>query len=123
MLVSEEVQQKYFTDKTIKDAYLTACKWISTNFIAKGNSNNITYKINKVSTQFGEPKKVVVTIYVTIDEGEVFEQNCEVCKEANSLFYLNSARHDCDSCKIIPYRKRIKNKIKIIKESMRRAFI
>ena len=47
MLIAEKIIQKQFKAKTMKQAYLECCKWISTNIVAKNNSKNISYSIKK----------------------------------------------------------------------------
>ena len=118
MFVSEKIMEETFVGRTTKDAYLNACKWISTNIIAKNNSKNITYKIEKVKTE-DLRTKVKVTVYVTIDEGEIQERHCNICEETNSLFYMSKQKHRCESCNMIPYRKRMIEKLSLIKESVK----
>jgi hypothetical protein len=38
MLIAEKIISKQFKAKTMKQAYLECCKWISTNIIAKNTS-------------------------------------------------------------------------------------
>lgn len=114
MLVSEKIEEKIFYGSNIKDAYLKACKWISTNIIAVNNSNNMTYKIEKSKDNY--EVSVKVTIYVTIDEGEMFERHCAICKETTGAFFMKQNKFMCETCKLLPYRKRIKEKLDLIKE-------
>lgn len=119
MLVSEKIIEKKFEGTTTKDAYLSACKWISTKIIAVNNSNNITYKVEKL-----EQKKnsslcaVMVTVYVSVDGEEILKTNCDVCRETTGAFYMTENKYQCYSCKIAPFKKRIENKIKLIKEGL-----
>ena len=56
MLIAVEVYQKEFTDRTMKNAYLQACKWVSGEFIAVNNSKDLTYKFEKKSGKGGKPE-------------------------------------------------------------------
>lgn len=118
MLVSEVASVEEFTDETMKGAYLKACKWLSTNVIAVNNSEYITFKIVKCESKFGE-NKVKLFIYVTEEEETILQHNCNICKELNGKFYLNENKYMCYTCRIQPYRERIKEKLKRIKEGLR----
>ena len=52
MLIGEKIKEKKFCGANTKDAYLKACKWISSNIIAVNNSNNMTYKIEKLKDNY-----------------------------------------------------------------------
>lgn len=118
MLISEKIKEKEFEGKTTKEAYLNCCKWLSTNVIAINNSEHITYSIEKVNTG-NWVKKVKLTLYVTTDEGEIQERNCNICKEATGMFYLKQNKYVCEICRISPYRQRLKDKLKLIKEGLK----
>ena len=106
MIVSEQIIEKQFGGKNLKEAYLNCCKWISSNIIAKTNCENITYKT------FKHEDKIILKVYVTADEEEIKERHCKICKEVSSMFYLSENKYKCESCKMIPYRERIKERIK-----------
>ena len=116
MLISERIKQKNFQGKNYKDAYLKACKWVSTNILAAYNSEDITYKIEKLDSKTFDRKEVRLTVYVTADEEEINQKNCEICRECSSLFYLDQRKHKCESCGIPPYRRRLLKKLESIKE-------
>lgn len=118
MLVSEKIKEKEFTGTNIKDAYLKCCKWISTNIIAINNSNNVTFKIEKVETK-SPMNRVKLTIYVSVDEEEVSIRNCSICKEVSGSFFMKENKYMCEVCKVQPYRNRMKNKLKSVKEGLK----
>lgn len=122
MFVSEKIFEKEFEGRTTKEAYLNCCKWLSTNIIAVNNSKNITYNIEKVNEK-NLVKKVKLTVYVTADEKEVNERNCDICKEVTGMFYLKQNKHMCESCKIPAYRKRIEHKLSSIKDGLKGRII
>lgn len=118
MLISEKVIEKVFKGKTVKDAYMNCCKWLSTNVIAVNNSNNITYKIEKIKTkEYGGTVKL--TLYITTDEEEICERNCNICKEVTGSFFMKQNKYMCEVCKVNPYRKRMKDKLDLIKEGLK----
>lgn len=117
MQISEKIFEKEFEGKNQKDAYLKCCKWIASNVIAINNARNIMYHIEKVGGTFSG--KVKVIFYVYADETEVFDHTCEVCREASSLFYMSGEKHKCESCKINPYRNRLQERLKLLKDGMK----
>ena len=118
MYVCEKVKEQVFEARKTKEAYLEACKWVASNVIALNNSKNLGYKIEKHETK-GNLKAVKLTVYVQIEEQEVYDKNCNVCRECSNLFYLKENKNLCDGCKINPYRERLKARTKAIKEGMK----
>ena len=118
MLISEKILEKEFQGRTTKEAYLNCCKWLSTNIIAVNNSKNITYKIEKVNTDSWS-KTIRLTAYVTADEEEVHERNCNICKEVSGSFFMAQNKYMCEVCKVPPYRRRLKNKLESMKEALK----
>ena len=114
MYVGEQLTKKEFTGKTTKDAFLKASKWIANHLVAK-DQEHICYRIEKAGGQFGE-KKVRVYFYVMEQEEGILEQNCKVCQEVNNHFYMKENRYMCYTCRVNPYRERIKGKLKKIAE-------
>lgn len=117
MMVSEKIIEKQFSATTMKEAYMKACKWISSNILAVNNSQNITYQIRKEKSEF--EKKVTLLVYVTVDEGEVQQRHCEICKEMTGSFFMKQNKHMCESCKLLPYKRRIEEKFRIVKEGLK----
>ena len=109
MLIAEKILEKDFQGKTTKEEYLNCCKWLSTNVIAVNNSKHITYRTEKVETDDWS-RIVRLTLYVTADEEEICERNCNICKEVTGSFFM---------CKVPPYRKRLKDKLHLIKEGLK----
>ena len=118
MFVSEKIKEKEFLGRTMKDAYLKCCKWLSTNIIAINNSNNITYRIEKIKTK-DATNKVKLTVYVVADEDEVNDRSCSICKEVSGSFFMKENKYMCEVCKVQPYRKRMQEKLKAIKEGLK----
>ena len=119
MLVSEKIIEQEFNGKTMKESYLKCCKWISTNIIAINNSNHITYKMEKQDTGNWCNNKIKLTVYVSVDEDETYERNCNICKEVTGSFFMKQNKYMCETCKILPYRKRLMDKLNLIKEGLK----
>lgn len=119
MIICEKIKEKEFIGGTTKEAYLNACKWLSTNVIAINNSKNITYRFEKVDKTGIGTKKVKLILFVSVDEEEIINKHCEICKEITGLFYLKENKYMCESCKINPYRERIKTKLKALKKGLK----
>lgn len=117
MYISEKIIEKEFSGKNMKEAYLKCCKWVSTNIIAINNSEHITHTIQKKRTQ--DTNIVVLKVFITAEENEIFEKNCEICREVTHNLFLSENKHMCEGCKINPYRKRLESRIKLIKEGMK----
>lgn len=122
MFVSEKIMEKEFASVTTKNAYLDCCKWISTNIIAVNNSENITYKIEKVKTKDWN-KKIKLTVYVTANETEVKERHCDICREVTGSFFMTQNKNMCESCKMKPYRKRLMDRLELLKQGLKGKII
>lgn len=118
MLISEKIMEREFAGESIKDAYLRCCKWVSSNIIAINNSNHITYKIEKIDEGIWS-NKVRLILYVTDDECEIKERHCDICKEVTQSFFMKQNKHMCESCKMEPYRKRMEDRLKSLKEGLK----
>lgn len=118
MLIAEKILEKEFRATTMKKAYLDCCKWVSTNILAVNNSQNIVYRIEKAKTEGLEPK-ILLTAYATAEEGEIHERNCNICKEVSGSFFMAKNKYMCEVCKVPPYRKRLTDKLKLIKEGLK----
>ena len=116
MLVAEKAKEQIFTDTSMKGAYLKACKWLSSNVLAVNNSRNIVYNIEKQKPVELGKYSVKLTLYVMAEESEIKERMCNICEECSSMMYLSSNKHKCESCKVNPYRRRLQEKLKLVKE-------
>lgn len=116
MLIAEKIIQKQFKAKTMKQAYLECCKWIATNILAENNSKNLSYSIKKnESSGIG---CVDLEVYIFTDESEVFEHNCDICREFAGAFFNKENKYRCEVCKTPPYRKRLETKLETLKTGM-----
>ena len=105
ILYSESIYNKSFTGDTMKQAYLKACKWLSTNVISKVElAQQTVYKIEKSTDTV---PTVTITILVEISEEEIFERHCKICQEMSKSFFINE-QTDCKWCKVRAFDKRLK---------------
>ena len=111
MVIGEKIYEKIFTGATTKDAYLKACKFMSRNFVGNEKTQHIVNKIEKVKYC-----QVRLTIYVEVEEKEIMDNMCSVCKQTHAATYLNENKYQCELCKIPPYKKRTAERLKRIKE-------
>lgn len=119
MIAAEKVLEREFSAGKMKEAYLQCCKWVSSNIIAKNNCRNVTYRIEKLHSGMWEPQKVKLTVYVMCDEDEVMERHCEICKEVSGNFYMSQNKYMCNSCKMPPYRRRVQERLRMLKDSLK----
>ena len=104
---SEEFMSKKFTGKNMKDAYMKAVKWYATNVLANDELHGITVEYEKDK----QSPTITAHLYATMEEEEVFEAHCNICKEFRSSFFINSDS-DCSKCTAKGYHNRCKERIK-----------
>lgn len=104
----ERVFSKKFIHENKKEAYLSACKWLATNIISKRDLGEYSFEIKerKVVEEFC----FVLTLYVSLDEQQLFEGHCNVCRTINNNFFQNNEA--CGLCRAKAYRYRIEDKLK-----------
>lgn len=98
-----EVYQKKVHGDNYKDAYKKAVKWLATNIISNDElSNEVTYNIVK------DKKRPSVTIkfYSGLNEKELEEKHCRICKEMHASFFINQ-EVNCGWCNTKSYQNRM----------------
>lgn len=103
---SRQFAQKIFKGATTKDAYMKSVKWYASNIIAKDELHEVQVEFTKGINQ------VTLKLYAVMQEREVRENHCEICKEMHKSFFINEATN-CNSCKAMAYQKRLEQKIAI----------
>ena len=123
-----KIFSKDFCDSSSKQAYLDACTWVAANILSKSSNvpvEEVTWNIKRKESGNKEINIFTLTIYVKIDEKEVKEQHCRICKQAHELFYMN-VQDVCHECKLNAYFKRAKekgkNKALLIKEKIEGSY-
>lgn len=121
MLICEKLFEKEFTKKSMKGAYLKCSKWFASNVLAINNSQNILHHIEKVNPKgnIEECAKVRLSVYVCAEETEIKEKHCEICQEVSGAFYMAKRNHMCENCKMLPYRRRMEDKIDTMKKALK----
>lgn len=107
---SKEFFKKTFQAKTMKEAYLKAVKWYSTNVISKDEMHDVRVEFIKC-TQDGLPT-IVIRLYAILSEDELRERYCNLCRESHSLFYMNS-NYNCDRCEAKAYQRRTDDMLRV----------
>lgn len=119
MFCSKRVLTKRFAseDGNSKEAYLMACKWLAKNVISKKDEIG-AYSYEIMKDDKAKNPTFVLTLYAVLDEAEINKKNCEVCREAHELFYVNN-ECNCNSCREQAYRRRMEEKLNIKAEYLK----
>ena len=110
IVYSKEFFSKKFSAETMKAAYMNACKWYATNVLSKDELHNVQIEFEK--NKKSEFPTVVIHLFAVLNENELREKHCNICKECHSLFYMNK-NHNCDRCEVKAYQLRADDKLKI----------
>lgn len=105
---SEHLMSKKFTGNNMKDAYMKAVKWYSTNVLAKDELRGIQVGFEKDT----QSPTITIHLYVTMEEEEVRQAHCNICKEFHHSFFINEIEN-CNSCNVIGYVRRLEQRIRI----------
>ena len=106
---SEEFYSKSFTAKSMKEAYMKAVKWYSTNVLSKVEFKNVHVQFIKED----EDKFPTITIHlfaVLDNQEDVKEEHCKICKEMHHSFFINEDTH-CSRCSALGFQNRMERKI------------
>ena len=101
MYYSQMYAQKEFVGKNMKDAYKKAVKWVATNVISKQQLKGTMVEYIKST----KSTTITVKLYIKLDTKDVLQRHWDVCREVNSLFYINQ-NVNCNQCSVKAYRKR-----------------
>lgn len=111
---SREFFKKSFTAETMKAAYLSACKWYSTNVLSKAEFVNV--HVQFVKEDSNEFPTVTVHLFAVQDgEKDVLEEHCRCCKEMHNSFFINEDTH-CNRCSALGFQNRLERGINIKKD-------
>jgi hypothetical protein len=123
MLYIEKFYSKDFRDKSSKEAYLKACKFVATNILSKGSKvevSKVTWDIIRVDNQKGDLPTFRLSLYYKFDDTEFKKQTCNACKEFHKSFFINSD-FNCSRCNKIGYEKNIQEKLLVASEYFKRV--
>lgn len=113
-LYCEEIKRKEFSDEQSKEAYLKACKWLAKNIYSRDEFAKYLV-VNIEKKKKCKLPTFVVKIYISINEDEVSELHCKMCRTKNNIFYQID-KTDCDFCVHTAYKRRLENFIKGIRD-------
>lgn len=111
---SEVVYQQDFTGKTMKDAYLKACKWYASNILSKDELHDVQVEYIK-DKQY---PSVTMRLFCSVEEQEVKSHHCAICKEVHKNYYMNE-NINCGWCKVSAFHNRIADVMNIKKSYVR----
>ena len=94
----------------MKEAYLTAVKWYSTNVISKDELHNVQVEFTKCVKD--DLPSITIRLYAILSEDELRERYCKLCRESHSLFYMNS-NYNCNRCEAKAYQARTDDMLRI----------
>lgn len=116
----EKVFVKDFVGENKKETYLKMWKWTASNILsASAGIKDVMFDVEQI--ELGEDKvKFRLTVYVSLEEKEVNDTLCRVCKELHSSFFLSS--ESCNLCRAQAYRNRMVDKIGIKKRYFKEKF-
>ena len=107
---SKEFFKKKFVADTMKAAYMNACKWYATNVLSKDELHNVRVEFEKnVNEQF---PTVTIRLFVALNENELRERHCAICRETSSLFYMRKEAN-CFKCEVDAYQRRTDDLIRV----------
>lgn len=101
---SKEFFKKKFTADTMKEAYMNACKWFATNVLSKDELHNVQVEFEKGQDEQQFPT-VTIHLFAVLNEEELRERHCKICREFRNLFYINQ-EIDCNRCDTKAYQAR-----------------
>ena len=108
---SREFFKKSFTADDMKSAYLSACKWYSTNVLSKAEFKNVPAQFVKEDKE--ESPTITVHLFAVQDgEKDVLEEHCKCCREMHHAFFINEDTH-CDRCSALGFQNRLERGIGI----------
>lgn len=106
-----------FTSDTMKAAYLRACKWYATNVLSKDELHNVQVEFIKGQDEQQFPT-VTICLYAALNEEELRERHCKICRETHGLFYANN-NFNCNRCDVNAYQRRADDILRVKTEYYR----
>lgn len=119
----KRILKKEFKNKNSKEAYLEACKWLANNVVSNDFvSSRTTYSIQKTRNEETGLYVYVLELFVKVDEKEIMNKHCAICKETHSSFFINEETN-CNWCKIAAFDRRLESELSkfgsLVKDSMK----
>lgn len=114
----EEFAKRKFEGETLKKAYMDAAKWVSTNILACEDFHNVQIEYEKRPAQ----NIIVVHLFAVLDEKELRERHCKICKEFHGSFFINQETN-CAWCNTKSYQERTNEMIQVKRAYYRELLI
>ena len=108
---SKEFFKMKFTADTMKTAYMNACKWYATNVLSKDELHNVQIEFEKSKDEKQYPT-VTIHLYAVLNEEELRERHCRICRETSHLFFLHK-NDNCNRCAVDAYQKRTDEMLRV----------
>lgn len=108
---SKEFFKKSFIADTMKRAYMNAVKWYATNVLSKDELRNVQVEFEKGYDEQQFPT-ITIHLFAVLDEVELRERHCRICRETSSLFYIHS-NANCNKCEANAYQKRTDHMLQV----------
>lgn len=103
LFYTQKIGKKTFWGASVKEAYLSACKWYASNVIVKNDLQDVQVEFLKLK----DKSAVEIVLYVSLPEDDIMEKHCNCCKEMHKSFFINEDTH-CDKCSAISFQKRLR---------------
>ena len=107
---SKEFYKKRFSAATMKAAYMDACKWYATNVLSKDDLHNVQVEYEKLQNE--SIPTVQIRLFAVLNEDELRERHCKICKECHTAFYMNSTA-PCSKCEAKAYQWRMDDMLRV----------
>lgn len=105
---SDIVYKQTFTGKSMKDAYLKACKWYASNVLSKDELHDVFVEYVKGGDK--QYPTVTIHLYTSVEEADIKAHHCAICKEMHSTFFINE-NTNCAWCNTDAFERRIKEQL------------
>lgn len=107
IMYCQQLAKKTFHGVDRKDAYLRAAKWYASVVLASDKFHGVLAEYIKL-----DDGGVVLTLWASVDESDVLDEHCQLCREMHSSFFINEDTN-CNRCSAISLHKRIEWKMGI----------
>lgn len=107
---SKEFYKKSFAGDTMKEAYLSACKWYATNVLSKDELHEVQVEFEKSPNE--QFPTVTIHLFAALDETKLRERHCTICRELSKSFFLHT-NDNCSRCEANAYQRRTDEMIRV----------
>ena len=107
---SDTVYQLSFTGKTMKDAYLKACKWYASNVLSKDELQDVQVEYIKCTNK--QLPTITARLFTSVEEADIKATHCAICKETHKAFFINE-NCNCAWCNTDAFDRRIREQLNI----------